>query len=95
MEELTKRNGRGLWMREIEKTLKRFDASLEWLLERIGLMDKEIDKTRKDGQLEEGAKKELLKARKLKNIDEVLEEVEVLIDTHFFNEFSKTNPHRF
>ena len=28
MEEMTKRNGKGLWMREIEKALKRFDASL-------------------------------------------------------------------
>ena len=31
MEELTKRNGKGVWMREIEKVLKRIDASLEWL----------------------------------------------------------------
>ena len=30
MEELTKRNGKGVWTREIEKVLKRFDASLEW-----------------------------------------------------------------
>ena len=29
MEELTKRNGKGVWPREIEKALKRFDASLE------------------------------------------------------------------
>ena len=27
MEELTKRNGKGAWLREIEKTLKRFDPS--------------------------------------------------------------------
>ena len=26
MEEMTKRNGKGVWMREIEKVLKRFDA---------------------------------------------------------------------
>ena len=37
MEELTKRNGNGVWLREIEKALKRFDASLEWLFERIEL----------------------------------------------------------
>ena len=30
MEELTKRNGKGVWLREIEKALKRFDGSLEW-----------------------------------------------------------------
>ena len=29
VEELTKRNGKGVRMREIEKVLKRFDASLE------------------------------------------------------------------
>ena len=32
MEELTKKNGKGIWMREIEKILKRFDASLEWFV---------------------------------------------------------------
>ena len=37
MEELTKRNGKGAWMREIEKGLKRFDASLEWFMGRISL----------------------------------------------------------
>ena len=31
MEELTKRNGKGVWLREVEEVLKRFDASLEWL----------------------------------------------------------------
>ena len=33
MEELTKNNGKGIWMREIEKMLRRFNASLEWLME--------------------------------------------------------------
>ena len=42
MEELTRQNGKGLWLREIEKVLKRFDASLEWLMERIALRDEEI-----------------------------------------------------
>ena len=90
MEELTKRNGKGVWMREIEKALKRFDASLGWLMERVGMRDEEIDKIRQDGQIEEGAKKEKLRAMKMRSIDEVLEEVEVLIDTHFFDQFSKT-----
>ena len=39
MEELTKRKGNGVWMREIEKMLKRFDASLEWLIERIDMRE--------------------------------------------------------
>ena len=44
MEELTKRNGKGVWMREIEKVLKRFDGSLEWLTERIWMREEEIEK---------------------------------------------------
>ena len=35
MEELTKRNGKGVWKREIEKVLKMFGASIEWLIERM------------------------------------------------------------
>ena len=31
-----------------------------------------------------------MKGIEMKSIDDVLEEVEVLIDTHFFNEFSET-----
>ena len=30
MEELTKRKGKGIWTREAEKDLKRYDASLDW-----------------------------------------------------------------
>ena len=44
--------------------MKRFGASLEWLMERIGLRDEEIEKIRSDGVLEERAKREMLKARK-------------------------------
>ena len=44
MEELTKRNGKGVWFREIEKVLRLFGDSLEWLSERIALRDREIDK---------------------------------------------------
>ena len=55
MQEATKRNGKGMWMREIEKVLKRFDASLEWLMERIGIREEEIsDKSRRaDGRTSE------------------------------------------
>ena len=35
-------------------------------------------------------KSEALKARRMKSMEEVMEEVEVLIDTHFLNEFSVT-----
>ena len=37
----------------------------------------------------------MLNAIKMKNIAEVLEEVEVLIDTHFFNDFSETKSSQF
>ena len=46
---MTKRNGMGVWMREIEKVLKRFDTSLEWLMERIEMRDDEIEKMRRNG----------------------------------------------
>ena len=50
MEELTKRNGKGMWLREIEKGLKRFGASLEWLIERISLRNEEVDAVLKNGE---------------------------------------------
>ena len=37
----------------------------------------------------------MIRAKRAKSIDEVLEEVEVLIDTHFFNEFSETKSSMF
>ena len=95
MEELTKRNGKGVWMREIDKVLKRYDASLEWLRERIGLRDEEIDAIRRNGEIEERDKRQIIRAERAKSIDEVLGEVEVLIDTHFFNEFSETKSSMF
>ena len=90
MEELTKRNGKGMWMREIEKVLKRFDGSLEWLTGRIGMREEEIEKIRDDREIDEREKSQLLGAKRMMSIEEVMEEVEVLIDTHFFNEFYGT-----
>ena len=82
-------------MREKEKWLKRFDASLEWLSERIAMRDEENEKIRTDDQMEGRAKSEKLNAMKMKSVAEVLKEVEVLIDTHFFNEFSETKSSSF
>ena len=90
MEETTKRNGKGVWTREVEKVLKRFDASLEWLMGRIKMRDEEMDKIRRDTRIQESEKKQLLSSMRIKSINDVLVEVEVLIDTHFFNEFSET-----
>ena len=95
MEELTKKNGKGVWMREIEKVLKRFDAPLEWFMERIETREEEMEVIRKNGEIEEGEKIQMLRVKKTKNIQEVLEEVEVLIDTHFFNCFRETKSSTF
>ena len=95
MEELTKRNGKCVWTREIEKGLRRFDASLQWLMERITLRDEEIDALKRNDENAENEKFQLLRAKSAKSISDVLEEVGVLIDTHFFNEFSETKSSQF
>ena len=95
MEELTKRNGKGAWLREIEKVLRRFDASLEWLMGRIGVREGEIESTRKSGEMSEREKNQVLLAKKMKSIEDVLEEVEILIDAYFFNQFSGTKSSSF
>ena len=77
-------------MREIEKEPKGFDASLEWLGERIAIREDEIEAMRKNGDMSELEKNHVLQAKRMKSIEDVLEEVEVLIDTHFFNKFSET-----
>ena len=43
-------------MREIEKVLKWFDASLEWLIERIARRVEELDGIKRDDQIEESEK---------------------------------------
>ena len=87
MEEITKRNEKGVWLREIEKALKRFNLSLEWLMNSIELREGEIEKIRLNEEVEANAKSRMLRTQRMKSMAEVLEEVEVLIDTHFFNEF--------
>ena len=53
MEELTKRNGECVWMREIEKVLKIFDSTIELLTERIWMREEEIERIRGDRKVEE------------------------------------------
>ena len=53
MEELTELNGKGMWLREVEKVLKRFDASLEWLMERITMREEEMEKIKCDDEMDE------------------------------------------
>ena len=90
MEELTKRNGKGMWMREIEKGLRRFGASLEWFLERVGIRERDIESIEHNHEIEDSEKTEIIKAKRMKSRADVLEEVDVLIDTYDFNEFSET-----
>ena len=84
-----------MWTREIEKGLRRFDASLQWLMERITLRDEDIDAIKRNDEMAENEKCQLLRAKSAKSISDVLEEVGVLIDTHFFNEFSETKSSQF
>ena len=95
MEELTKRNGKGIWMREIEKCIRRFNSSLEWLMGRIGMREEEIERIRQREEMDETEKNQMLRAQRMKSIADVLEDVEALINTHFFDEFSKTKSSTF
>ena len=90
MEEIAKRNGKWLWMREIEKVLRRFDTSLEWLTGIIAPRDEEIESVRWNEEMDERDKNQMLRAKKMKSIADVLEDVEVVMDMHFFVEFSQT-----
>ena len=53
--------------------LRIFDTSVEWLIERIGLQEGENDSLRRDSQIGELEMNEMLRAKKIKNIEEVLE----------------------
>ena len=54
--------------------------------------DDEIGQNNEIGDKE---RSQMLRAKKCKSIHDVLEEVEVLIDTHFFNEFWETKSSQF
>ena len=90
MEEMTKLNGKGILIREIEKVQKRFDASLEWLMEDFLCEMTRWTKIIPDMVIQESEKKQLLSSMRIQSINDVLVEVETLTDTHFFNEFSET-----
>ena len=58
-------------------------------MERIGQCEEEMDKIRRE-EIEEPDKSHKLQAMKMKSINEVIEDVRVLIDIHYFDEFSRT-----
>ena len=82
MEELTKRNGKGVWMSKIEKCLRRFDSSLESFVDRVNLRDEQLRSSEEDGEMEAREKDQLIQAKRMESIVGVLEEVEVLIDAY-------------
>ena len=49
-----------------------------------------MDRIRADDQMEDHEKNQMIRSKRMKSIAEVLEEEEVLVDTHFFNEVSET-----
>ena len=64
MEELTKKNWKGIWMGEIEKVFKRFGASIEWLLERIGMRERDIELNEHNREIEGSEKTVIHKCEK-------------------------------
>ena len=54
-----------------------------------------MERIRDDDQRDEREKDLLLRTKRAKSIADVLEEVDVLIDTHHYNEFSGTNSSMF
>ena len=59
------------------------------------MREEEIEKVRLDREIRESEKAKMLRAKKTKSIEEVVEEVEVLIEMHFFNEFCETKSSAF
>ena len=66
MEELSKRNGKGVWLREVEKVLKRLDASLEWFIDKMKMRDEEMDAFKENQEMETHDKVQLLGAKRMK-----------------------------
>ena len=59
------------------------------------MREEEIDRIRQNGEIEASEKEQMLRAKRMTSIEEVVEEVDVLVDTHFFNEFSETKSSQF
>ena len=95
MEELTKRNGKRMWPREIENDLERLGASLELLIELTShFPDVEIDLVKWNGEMEDGEKRIMLRVKRSKN-NRISLKKEVLSDTHFNIGFFEESPRRF
>ena len=60
------------------------------MIERIYSRDKEINSIRPNHQKGELEKTDVPRGKRTRSIEDVLVDVEILIDTHFFNEFYET-----
>ena len=59
-------------------------------MDRVNLRDGELKPIKENGEIEAREKVHLIQAQRTKNSGDVIEDVEVLVDTHFFNEFLET-----
>ena len=65
-------------------------GSLQWLMGSISVRDGELEVLRQNMDMDQREKDAILRAKRMKFIAEVLDEMETLIDIHFYSEFSKT-----
>ena len=75
--------------------MKRFGGSLEWFMERVGIREEEMEQVIRNREMDDCGKDQILQAKRMKSIADILEDVCVLIDTHFFNEFCETKSSAF
>ena len=57
----------------------------------ITMCKEEMEKMRNNGRMESREKDRLIQAKRMESIRDVIEDAEVIIDTHYFNEFSEAN----
>ena len=58
------------------------------------MREEEIEKVRLDREIQESEKAKTLRAKKMKSIEDLVEEVEVLIEIHFSTNSARQSPRR-
>ena len=59
------------------------------------MRERDIELIEHDCEIEDCEKSEIIKAKRMKSVADIIEDVDVLIDTHFFDEFCKTKSSMF
>ena len=59
-------------------------------MDRVNLRDEELKTNEHNGEMEARENDLLIQAKRMESIRDVIRVVEVLVDIHFFNEFSET-----